>query len=47
MGDHSTEIIRGAGDEVLAILKTDSMTDHERKREIESIIDKMTEETFN
>lgn len=47
MGDHSTEVIKGAADEVLAILKTDNMTDNLRKLEIESILDRLSDETFN
>ena len=47
MGDHSIETIKGAGDEVLAILKTENMTDYQRKSEIESILDKLSDETFN
>ena len=47
MGDQSSEEIKGAADEVLAILKTESMTDNERKREIESILDRLSDEIFN
>lgn len=41
------EIIKGALDEVLAILKADSMTDRDRKTEIESLIDRVEETEFN
>lgn len=47
MGDNSTEIIKGAADEVLAILKTENLTDNSRKIEIESILDRLSDETFN
>jgi hypothetical protein len=47
MGDYSTEAIKGAGDEVLAILKTENMSDYQRKREIESLLDRLSDENFN
>lgn len=49
MGDVSLEVLRGATDEVLAILKTDNITggDIERKREIEAIVDRLSQETYN
>lgn len=47
MGDVSTSDLKSAGDEVLAILKSEDMNDGERKREIEGIIDRLTDEQFN
>ena len=47
MGDVSTEVLRGAVDEVLAILKTENQNDSQKKSEIESILDRLTDETFN
>jgi len=47
MGDVSLEYLRGAADEVLSILKMDTMNDATKKVEIQVILDKMTDETFN
>jgi pre-mRNA-splicing helicase BRR2 len=47
MGDVSTSDIKSAGDEVLAILKTENLNDNDRKREIEGILDRLSDETFN
>ncbi len=47
ISDESQEAIRGAADEVLAILKTEDMKDTEKRQNIESILDKMPDETFN
>jgi len=47
MGDHSLETIKGALDEVLAILKSEGVSDAERKQEIEGLIDKLSETEFN
>ena len=47
IGDMSTADLKSATDEVLAILKTDELNDNERKREIEGIVDRLTDETFN
>lgn len=41
MGDHSLEVMKGALDEVLAILKAEGMTDRERKQEIEILLEKI------
>ena len=46
-GDESIEVIKGAGDEVLSILKTENFTDHQRKLEIEAFLDKISDEDFN
>jgi len=47
MGDQSLETLKGALDEVLAILKADGLNNNERKSDIESIIDKLTQADFN
>lgn len=47
MGDNSTGEIKGATDEVLAILKSDNLNDSQRKIEIEGFLDSLTDETFN
>ena len=43
MGDHSLEIIKGALDEVLAVLKAEGLTSPERKADIESVIDRLSQ----
>lgn len=45
--DVPLDTLKAAVDEVLAILKTDNMKDVDRKNEIEGIIDKLTDQTFN
>jgi hypothetical protein len=47
MGDHSLETIKGALDEVLAILKAEGLTDVERKSDIESLVDRLSQPDFN
>lgn len=47
VGDVSTSDLKSATDEVLAILKTEELTDAERKREIEGVVDRLSEESFN
>ena len=47
MGDVSLEELKGAADEVIAILKTDNLNEVQKKDEIEVIVDKMSSETFN
>ena len=47
MGDHSLEVMKGALDEVLAILKAEGMTDTERKQEIEILLEKIDDSEFN
>ncbi|KAL1529400.1 hypothetical protein AB1Y20_000349 [Prymnesium parvum] len=46
LGDQPHDILRGAADEVLACLKNDSMTDPERKKETEKLINSITPENF-
>ena len=47
IGDVSTADLKSAADEVIAILKTEELTDAERKREVEGIVDKLSDEAFN
>ena len=47
MGDYSLEIIKGALDEIIAILKAEGLKDTERKTEIEGLIDRLNEGDFN
>ena len=47
MGDHSLEVIKGALDEIIAILKAEGVKDADRKSEIEGIIDRLSESDFN
>lgn len=47
MGDLSTEDLKSATDEVLAVLKSENYNDSQRKQDIEGIIDRLTDENFN
>ena len=47
MGDHSLEVIKGALDEIIAILKAEGVKDSNRKAEIEGIIDRLSDTDFN
>jgi|LauGreDrversion4_2_1035121.scaffolds.fasta_scaffold20958_1 pre-mRNA-splicing helicase BRR2 len=47
MGDVSTSDLKSAADEVLALLKSEDLNDSERKREIEVIVDRLSDEAFN
>jgi len=47
MGDYSLDVLKGALDEVLAILKADGVQDKDRKAEIESLLDRIDESEFN
>ena len=47
MGDYSLDVIKGALDEIIAILKAEGVKDADRKAEIESIIDRLSESDFN
>lgn len=47
LGEQPQDILRGAADEVLAVLKNDALKDIERKREIESVLASLTPESFN
>ena len=46
IGDQPQDILRGAADEVLAILKDDQLTDPRRHAEIERLIRKLPPERF-
>ncbi|EOD12464.1 hypothetical protein EMIHUDRAFT_422149 [Emiliania huxleyi CCMP1516] len=46
LGDQPHDILRGAADEVLAVLKDDGLTDPDRKREIEKLVNSLPQETF-
>jgi pre-mRNA-splicing helicase BRR2 len=47
LGDQPQDILLGAADEVLSILKDHTLRDPERQREIEKIISKISSEKFN
>ena len=40
------DIIRGAAEEVLAVLKNDKMKDNDKKKEIEELLGDVTSERF-
>ncbi|XP_067656314.1 U5 small nuclear ribonucleoprotein 200 kDa helicase-like isoform X1 [Haliotis asinina] len=46
IGDQPRDVLCGAADEVLAVLKNDRMKDRERKREVEGLLGNMAEERF-
>ena len=46
LGDLPGDILRGAADEVIAVLKNDRMKDSERKVEIEKLLNKQRDEAF-
>ncbi|KAF2069048.1 hypothetical protein CYY_009635, partial [Polysphondylium violaceum] len=46
IGDHTTEIIKGAADEIIAILKNDLIRAPEKKTEISKLLKGMSEEKF-
>ena len=47
MGDHSLDVMKGALDEIIAILKAEGVKDGDRKSEIEGIIDQLSDTDFN
>lgn len=47
MGDCSLETLKGATDEVIAILKQEGVQDAQRKTEIEYLIDRLSDSDFN
>ena len=47
MGDQPLEYIKGALDEVISILKSEGVKDAERKLQIESLIDRLSDADFN
>lgn len=46
LGDIPQDVLRGAADEVIALLKDDKLKDFDRKKEIEGIINVMSSEEF-
>eukprot|EP00741_Cyanophora_paradoxa_P005239 tig00000865_g5079.t1 len=46
IGDQPQDILRGAADEVLGLLKNDKLRDSDKKKEIERIINPMSSERF-
>lgn len=46
LGDQARDVIRSAADDVLDTLKTDTLKDFDKKREIESVIGTMTSDEF-
>ncbi|KAL3697093.1 hypothetical protein R1sor_011169 [Riccia sorocarpa] len=45
-GDQPQDILRGAADEVLAVLKNDKFKDPDKKKEIEKLLNSMSQERF-
>lgn len=46
LGDQPRDILCGAADEILAVLKNDKLKDRDRKREIDSLLGSVAEERF-
>lgn len=46
MGDQPLDVMKGALDEIIAVLKSD-LSDVERRSEVESLIGKVTNDDFN
>lgn len=46
LGDQPRDVLCGAADEVLAVLKNDRMKDKERKKEVESLLSTLADERF-
>lgn len=47
LGDQAQDIIRSAADTVLETLKTDSLKDFDKKKDIESVVGSLTGDTFS
>jgi pre-mRNA-splicing helicase BRR2 len=47
MGDQPQDILMGAAEEILSILKDDSYRDHDRHKEVEKILSKVPADKFN
>ncbi len=45
-GDQPADVLRGAADEVLAVLKNDRSNDPSRKKEVEKLMGPLGDETF-
>lgn len=46
LGDQPRDILCGAADEILAVLKNDRLKDRDRKREIDGLLGSVTDERF-
>lgn len=46
LGDQPDEVLRGAADEVLQVLKEDGLKEGERKRGVEGVLGPITQERF-
>lgn len=46
LGDQPRDILCGAADEILAVLKNERLKDRERKREVDSLLGEVTDERF-
>ncbi|KAI8036698.1 hypothetical protein M5D96_010499 [Drosophila gunungcola] len=46
LGDQPRDILCGAADEILAVLKNDRLKDRERKRDVDSLLGAVTDERF-
>ena len=46
LGDQPDEVLRGAADEVLQVLKEDGVREGERKRNIEGVLGPITQDRF-
>ncbi|EFJ32423.1 hypothetical protein SELMODRAFT_144158 [Selaginella moellendorffii] len=46
-GDQPQDVLRGAADEVLVVLKNDKMKDSDKKKELEKLLNELSQERFN
>ena len=46
LGDQPRDIIRGAADEVIAVLKNEKLRDKERRKEVEALLDKQDDARY-
>lgn len=46
LGDQPRDIVRGAADEILAILKNDRLKAHDKKKDVEKLLGKVTDIDF-
>ena len=46
LGDHPPDILRGAADEVLSVLKDNKMREKERKKEVYDLLGNLNDDTF-
>ena len=47
IGDHPTDLMRGAAHEVLSVLKDEAVRDSDRQKAVESLLNAMPAEKFN